>query len=147
MTPTALILWVLLLLFVGRVAGQLLAAVGWGGPLPPFDRWHSGILPYPALVVAQGVIIAAYAKVCVDITRGRGFFARPRRGLGRGLLVFAAIYWLAMIGRYVVRMARMPEERWLGGTIPIFFHFVLATFILVVGRYHWRASQPVGIPR
>ena len=142
MRTTALILWALLLLFVGRVAGQLLAAAGWGGGLlPPFERWHSGILPYPALVAAQVLIIAAYAKVCLDFTRGRGWFVRWRPGLGRGLLVFAALYWAAMITRYVVRMARMPDERWLGGTIPIFFHFVLATFILVVGLHHVRGGR------
>jgi hypothetical protein len=142
MRTTAVILWVLLLLFVGRVAGQLLVAAGWGGALPPFERWSSGILPYPVLVAAQVLIIALYAKVCLDFTRGRGFFVRPRRGLGRGLLIFAALYWTAMIARYVVRMTRMPEQRWLGGTIPIFFHFVLATFILVVGLHHFRASRP-----
>ena len=116
----------------------MLVAIGWGGPLPPFERWHSGILPYPGLVAAQVVIIAAYAKVSVDFTRGRGFFARPRRGLGRGLAVFGTLYFAAMVTRYVVRMVVLPEQRWLGGTIPIFFHFVLATFILLVGRYHRR---------
>lgn len=137
MGTTAVILWALLLLFVLRVTGQLLVVAGWGGPLPPFEQWSSGILPYPVLVVAQVLIVAAYGKVCLDFTRGQGFFVRRRRGLGRGLLVFAALYWAAMIARYVVRMTRMPDQRWLGGTIPIFFHFVLATFILVVGLYHF----------
>jgi len=40
----------------------------------------------------------------------------------------------------VVSMALHPERRWLGGTIPIFFHCVLATFLFVVGRYHTRPS-------
>ena len=31
--------------------------------------------------------------------------------------------------------------RRLGGTIPIFFHFVLATFILVVGLHHFRRLE------
>jgi hypothetical protein len=146
MPTTAVILWTLLLLFVLRVAGQLLVAAGWGGPLPPFERWSSGILPYPVLVAAQVLIIVVYAKVCLDFTRGRGFFVRPRRGLGRGLVIFAALYWAAMIGRYVVRMARMPDERWLGGTIPIFFHFVLATFILVVGLHHVRETRANSVP-
>jgi uncharacterized protein len=138
MRTTAAILWALLLLFVLRVAGQLLVAAGRGGPLPPFDRWSSGILPYPVLVAAQVLIIVVYAKVCLDFTRRRGFFVRPRPGMGRGLLAFAALYWAAMLARYIIRMALMPDQRWLGGTIPIFFHFVLATFILVVGLHHVR---------
>ena len=126
------------------MVGQLLVAVGWGGPLPPFERWHSGILPYPALVAAQGVIIAAYTKVSLDFTRGRGFFARPRRALGRGLILFGTLYFAAMIARYVARMVVMPEQRWLGGTIPIFFHLILATFILLVGCYHHRHAAAGG---
>jgi hypothetical protein len=30
-------------------------------------------------------------------------------------------------------MARRPEQRWLGGTIPIVFHWVLAVFLFVLG--------------
>lgn len=41
-----------------------------------------------------------------------------------------------MLLRYVLTMTFHPEMRWLGGTIPIFFHFVLAGFIFVLGRYH-----------
>jgi hypothetical protein len=42
-----------------------------------------------------------------------------------------------MVIRYVIRMNLYPDERWFGGTIPIIFHCVLATFILLVGHYHW----------
>ena len=45
-----------------------------------------------------------------------------------------------MVIRYVIRMALYPPERWIGGSIPIVFHWVLAAFILVVGRYHRRES-------
>ena len=31
--------------------------------------------------------------------------------------------------RYVVVMTLVPEMRWFHGTIPIFFHFVLAGYI------------------
>lgn len=136
------LLWGLLFLFVLRVAGQLIVGAGWGGPLPPFERWDSGLIYYPLLVAAQVAIIVLYAKACLDFTRGDGYFARPRRGLGRGLLIFGTLYSAAMITRYVVRMARMPDERWLGGTIPIFFHFVLATFILLAGRFHFTRGKP-----
>jgi len=133
-------LWLLLFLFCLRVLGQVL--VGFFGVrwLPPMQEWYSGLLAYPWLLSSQLLIVVLYGKVCVDFTRGAGFFARPNRGLGSGLLVFGWMYLLAMVARYVIRMALYPDERWLGGTIPIFFHWVLAGFILLVGRYHRRAA-------
>jgi hypothetical protein len=32
-------------------------------------------------------------------------------------------------------MARRPDQRWLGGTIPIVFHIVLASWLFVLGSY------------
>jgi hypothetical protein len=33
-------------------------------------------------------------------------------------------------------MISQPKMRWLGGTIPILFHFVLAGFIFAWGDFH-----------
>ena len=46
-----------------------------------------------------------------------------------------------MIIRYVVRMGLYPHERWTGGSIPIFFHWVLSLYVLVVGYHHWRQTR------
>lgn len=48
-----------------RVVGQLLA-----------DDWHSGLLPYPALVAAQLVIVAPMVRATRGVLRGttRGAF-------------------------------------------------------------------------
>jgi hypothetical protein len=35
-----------------------------------------------------------------------------------------------------IRMNLYPDQRWIGGCIPIFFHWVLASFILISGKYH-----------
>ena len=51
-----------------------------------------------------------------------------------------------MVIRYVLRMSLYPPERWIGGAIPIVFHWVLAAFILVLGAYH-RGSFPAPIRR
>ena len=136
-----LILWVLLLLFILRVFGQLLVTCGWGAFLPPMEEWFSGVVPYPKLLFAQLVIVILYGKICVDFTRNRGFFVIPRHKLGSSLLVFGALYLGVMIVRYVIRMALYPHERWMGGCIPIFFHWVLATFLLVLGNYHWKLTR------
>jgi hypothetical protein len=41
-----------------------------------------------------------------------------------------------MIVRYVIRMTRRPDQRWLGGTIPIVFHCVVAAFQWTFGTFH-----------
>jgi len=44
-----------------------------------------------------------------------------------------------MAARYVVRMKRRPDQRWLGGTIPIVFHTVVAAFQWTFAIYHLTA--------
>ena len=56
--------------------------------------------------------------------------------MARGVLYFGCVYFAGMILRYVLPMIFRPETRWLGGTIPIFFHLVLATFLVLVGLWH-----------
>jgi hypothetical protein len=134
-------LWLLLVAFCGRVLGQMLVAFWNVRFLPPMEEWHSGLMPYPILLAAQFAIIVLLAKVAFDFTRGAGYFATPNRRLGKGLLWFGWIYLGAMILRYVIRMSLYPEERWFGGTIPIFFHYVLASFVLLVAYYHRKAAR------
>ncbi len=84
----------------------------------------------------QVLIILVLAWICVDFTRGRGVWMSPRPFFARGLLVFAYVYLAVMIARYPLRMILVPEARWFGQTIPIFFHSVLASFLIVFGRFH-----------
>jgi len=134
------VLWLLLGLFCLRVAGQIVVALYAPAFLPPMDEWYSGLIPYGPLLVAQFVIIVLYAKICNDFRRGEGFFVRTRPVFGRGVLVFGLVYFGSMVVRYVVRMSLYPDERWVGGCIPIVFHWVLASFIIAFGLYH-RAQQ------
>lgn len=128
------LLWTLLALFVLRVAGQALVAF-FGTPwLPPMERWYSGLVPYGLLLPAQLAIIALMAKVCADFTRRRGFFVRPRRLLAVHWLWFGWIYLAFMLLRYPVQMQLRPD----GPVIPIFFHWVLAAFVIAVGLWHRR---------
>lgn len=136
------LLWSLLFLFGLRVVGQAAVAFLHVEFLPPMSAWYSGLLSYPRLLAAQVVIVVLYAKICLDLTRGRGFFAVPRRWLGDGLLAFGSFYLAAMVTRYAVRMAEFPGERWSGGSIPTAFHWVLAAFLIVVGAYHRQRTKP-----
>ncbi|MEM7791418.1 MAG: hypothetical protein AAF546_08450 [Verrucomicrobiota bacterium] len=48
-----MILTLLLVIFCFRVFAQLLQAVQPVDFLPPFERWASGLLPYPILLITQ----------------------------------------------------------------------------------------------
>jgi uncharacterized protein len=130
----------LTLLFFVRVLSQALVAffgVTW---LPAMAHWYSGLIPYPTLLATQIVMLIVMVKISNDIWRSTGLFAVVRPSWSRFLVRFSAIYAGAMALRYVLTMIFRPEMRWLGGTIPIFFHFVLAGFIFVLGRYNGNTS-------
>jgi hypothetical protein len=130
------LLWALLGLFVLRVAGQALVAFLHVEFLPPMQEWYSGLLPYEYLLPSQVVIIALMAKICVDFTRGAGLFVAPRRFFAVYWLYFGYLYLVAMVARYPIQMYLHPESRWFGGAIPIFFHWVLAAFVILIGLHH-----------
>src|SRR5438477_1290904 len=137
-TRIAKILWILMALFGLRVVGQVLVELFDVRFLPPSEEWFSGAIPYPQLLASQIAILALQAKIGLDFTRRTGWSYRPRRLAGTFLLPFAAAYLAVMIIRYIVRMGLYPHERWTGGSIPIFFHWVLAIFLLIVAGYHKR---------
>ena len=136
--PYAPALWRLLALFGARVGGQMLVAFGHVSFLPPMHEWYSGLLRYRYLLPAQLALIALLLKVCLDFSRGRGFFVQPRTSFARFAVPLGSLYFGSMVVRYVVRMTLHPEARWFGQTIPIVFHCVLATYVLVFGTYHRR---------
>jgi len=136
--PTALLVSLisLLFLFCLRVFGQLFVSLGYAGWLPPMDQWQSGLLPYPVLLACQLIIIWLFSKICLDIAAGAGFFATRRLTFGEFLIKFTYIYYAIMFVRYAVQMYLHPQDRWFGHTIPILFHFVLATYVLILGHYN-----------
>ena len=133
-----LVLGICTALFVLRVLGQAVVAVWDVGFLPPFEQWYSGLLPYPLLLPAQIALAALMLKIVADFARGEGFFVSLRPRTGRILLGLGVLYALAMVVRYGVTMATYPERRWFSGTIPIWFHLVLAAFVLTLGHYQVR---------
>ena len=138
MDPTAYSagLWTFTILLIGRVAGQIVVA--WRAPrwLPPMEQWQSGLLPYPALLAGQAVVLTLMIWIAVDFSSAAGFWAVPRPRLGAAALWWSAAYFGAMVARYVIWMARRPDQRWLGGTIPIVFHSLVAAFQWTFGLYH-----------
>jgi hypothetical protein len=139
-----LLLGALTFLFACRVLGQFVAGVADVAWLPPFERWYSGLMPYAALLPVQLAMIAVMLKIVWDFACGHGLSLRPGPRIGTILLWFSCLYALAMVTRYVVTMLMKPELRWFTGTIPIWFHFVLAAFIYTLGRYYVRDRSAGG---
>jgi hypothetical protein len=123
------LLWFLLGLFVLRVVGQALVVFLEVQFLPPMEAWYSGLMPYEYLLPSQIVIIAVMAKICLDFTRGRGFFFDRNRFFATAWLWFGYLYLAAMIARAIFLWDH---------PIPIVFHWVLAAFVLTVGLSHRR---------
>ena len=75
--------------------------------------------------------------ISVDFSRGAGYLGRAAARTRTGGARRGAICSLRRDDRSVhVRMARRPDQRWLGGTIPIVFHTVVAAFQWMFGTYH-----------
>ena len=139
----AIAMWLLLGLFVLRVVGQMLVAFLGVSFLPPMAEWYSGLLSYPILLPVQWIIVALFTVICIDLSRGRGAFARPNRRAGIVLAWVSVIYFASMIARYVITMTVHPERRWFHDTIPIWFHMILASYLFIFSRYHLVMAKPV----
>ena len=133
------LLALLTFLFALRVLGQALVAffgVTW---LPAMEQWFSGMIPYPALLIIQLLMLMLMVKITGEVWRGKATFGTPRPHWSPFLIKFSAVYAAAMVLRYALTTILRPEKRWFGDAIPIIFHFVLAGFIFVLGDYHQRA--------
>jgi len=131
-------LWGLLVLFYLRVLAQLVARSYELPYLPSFERWHSAVLPYPVLFAIQLSILSLMLRMAWAVTHRT---VRPHRRLGVGLLVFGAVYWSAMVTRLVMGFTLFPESRFFTNWLPIFFHMVIAMFVLLSGYVHARYAR------
>ena len=128
------ILWLLTALFAVRVSGQMLVALRGPSWLPPMNEWN--LVPYRLLLPVQLAILAVMTWIDVSFSTPSGPPVDRTQGFGWVLIAFSAVYAGTMIVRYVVRMRRRPAARWFGGTIPIVFHLVLATYLYALGSFH-----------
>ena len=129
-------LWLFTVLVLGRVLGQLTVAAYAPKWLPPMEQWQSGFLPYPVLLVGQVTVLTLMTWISVDFSGATGFWVEPRPRPGQAALWRSYLYFGAMITRYGIRMARRPDQRWFGGTIPIIVHSVVAAFQWTFGTFH-----------
>lgn len=122
---------VLLVLFFGRVTGQLLVATRAPSWLPPMARWYSGLMPYRWLLPTQIVFLVLMTAMTVGVGRQSPPFGTISAGAGRWIMWASYLYALGMVVRSVRYALATPERR--GVLIPIVFHFVLASFLFAYG--------------
>lgn len=128
---------ILLALFCFRVLAQLLQRYQGLPFLPPFDAWHSGALPYGVLLVSQVLIIAFYAWILLRITTNR---LRPSRRQGWIFFYIGLIYLIVMVMRLVIGLTGLSDHHWFRSYLPTLFHFVLSSYLIVVGHFHIQAT-------
>ena len=139
-------LWCLWALFVFRVTAQL---VQWRFDvpfLPPFDAWHSSVLPYESLVLTQVVILAFCAWVARAFWKGQ---VEPSKVSAWLWLSVGGLYALVMAFRLVLGLTVLSSHDWFSRHLPTFFHLVLASFMIVAGSFHgrhaaWNLTAPGG---
>ena len=122
---------VLLILFLGRVVGQILAATTAPRWLPPMGRWYSGLMPYRYLLPTQIVFLAMMSAMTIAVDRRSAPLGTLSADAGVRIVWASYVYALGMVARSIRYALASPERR--GVLIPIVFHFVLASFLFVYG--------------
>ena len=120
-------------LFLFRVVAQPLTLFYDTPFLPPFDHWHSGALPYYALLSCQIIILTLLIRVVLGMANGR---ITPIGRLGAFLFPLGVIHFVAMVIRLALGLTELSNHHWFTRHIPTFFHLVLATFVLLLGKFH-----------
>jgi hypothetical protein len=127
----AVVMAVLLVLFLGRVVGQILAATTAPSWLPPMARWYSGLMPYRYLLPTQIVFLVLMTAMTIGVDRQSSPFGTISASTGAWIVWFSYVYALGMVVRSIRYALATPERR--GVLIPIVFHFVLAAFLFAYG--------------
>lgn len=128
----------LLGLFCLRVAAQLVQAAFDLPFLPPFEAWHSGVLPYSLLLGCQLALIAGMLWLLRRIRRDE---LGMRKGWALAWLAGGGLYFSLMAFRLIAGLTFLSDAAWFAAWLPSLFHLVLASFILVAGRYFLRRSD------
>ena len=134
----ALVLLLLAGLFAFRVVAQLVQVWYLLEFLPPFETWHSGAVPYCWLVGTQVVILAMCIRIVWQLFHNQ-VISSPEKG--RLLCLLGCIYFSVMSIRLFLGRTVASEYRWFGATLPTVFHLVLASFVILYGRFHSLAAQ------
>jgi hypothetical protein len=128
-------LWLLLGLFGFRVLEQWLQSHFALPLLPAFERWQGSSLPYGTLLASQLLILLLFATIAWRFSTGR-VAACPLVGVV--MLSLGGFYFSVMFVRLVLGFTVLSHPHWFASHLPALFHLILASFLLLVGHFHWR---------
>ena len=131
-------LWLCTSLFAFRVIAQLAALLFKPKFLPSFESWHGGVLPYPLLLSTQILIFIWLAWTAWRFSQNNIY---PRRRLGMVIIVFASLYFLVMLLRFLLGSTILSDYRWFASYLPAFFHLVLASYLFLYAHFHFRHGK------
>ncbi|MDP1682088.1 MAG: hypothetical protein Q8L39_09995, partial [Burkholderiales bacterium] len=57
-----------------------------------------------------------------------------------GFFIVGLIYFIVMGLRLFIGLTGLSEHNWFSSYLPIFFHFVLSGYLIVVGYFHLEAT-------
>ena len=131
-------LWLLIALFSFRVAAQLVQARFAVPCLPAFEQWQGASLPYGVLFASQIPILLLFAVIAWRFSTGR---MKPCPLVGVAMLSLGGLYFAVMFLRLVLGLTVLSHSHWFASYLPALFHLVLASFLLLVGDFHWRNRE------
>ena len=135
--PATLLRW-LAVLFAFRVSAQLLVLFYPALPLPAFEFWHSGYLPYPILVICQLALLFILIYFALRVHANN---IKPHKKLGQLLLILGVIYFSVMTIRLGISLAELSDIGWFQRPIPSFFHMVLASYLMVLASCYLTSDK------
>lgn len=127
---------VIVLLSSRRPVDSGVVTSGFSSSLRCLGEWSGAVLA--AVCVSQLLIIVVCARVIRRLYVG---VVVPSAKLGKVLYVIGGIYLGLMCLRLIIGLTVLPDHFWFGAILPTLFHLVLASFILVYGRFHVEASR------
>lgn len=132
-------LWLLTLGFLLRVLGQVIQCWAPQPYLPPFHSFQGSNLPYPVLFSVQVILLAIMVRTAHRVQTAA---LPPSDSAGRILCRLGAIYLGLSLVRIAIGLLVPPAPEWFRTWIPAIFHVVLATYVVVLGRYHrWAQTR------
>ena len=139
-----LIILVLTLIFIGRVLAQLIEYFVDISFIPNFDKWQSGTVPYWVLLVFQFTIMSFMVTVYRKLSKGTVQSSKLKRNI---YLILGCIYLTGTLTRHILGLTVLSDSVYFTSFISIYFHYVLASFLLVLGLAHSKLLQRFEVMR
>ena len=133
-----ILLWTITIIFLGRILAQVFVGIYSPSYLPKMEMWYSGLLPYPILLTYQMFMYTCMVIFNFCLLMGRGpLFLVLNDKVSIYYIYFGITYFSLMVIRFIIHKIKEPEITWPRGSIPIFFHFFLALYIILLGSYSY----------